>query len=40
MSHYHHASNSHFEFLEVPSCQPPALDATMSDVPPEQEEGR
>ena len=33
-------SNSHFEFLGVPSCQPPALDATMSDFPPEKEEGR
>jgi hypothetical protein len=34
------ASNSHFEFLGVPSCQPPALDATMSDFPPQKEEGR
>ncbi len=33
-------SNSHFEFLGVPSCQPPALDATMSDFPPQEEEGR
>jgi hypothetical protein len=33
-------SNSHFEFLGGPSCQPPALDATMSDFPPQKEEGR